>query len=334
MPHTPLRSLDAHALFALRSLRQEDFWRQAKWTINYGPRQVGKNHREHMEYGPETNFWLKFRPTLACHHNVRLGAELGGAKSWCNPHHWPSVNEEGAGAGNGPKFVLSAGSGNDFHYENFVADQWPGVTVVTTDCFTINKAFTKDFASGKGKIVTLPVCLSGEDPGYVSFTKDRVRDKFVGYPQMMETLLRDFGVDHFDLIKCNIEGYEYPLFAEVFRNPDKNLAGTAQVQLEMHRMGMQDRGLDFNSLVFSELLFATFMSGGFHPVSFEKWHDSSACTDVVFVNQTWWLEGELEARRGIWDRTYPEPKITEAIYPDPANLLRHHKAGRNIHQEL
>ena len=99
-------------------------------------------------------------------------------------------------------------------------------------------------------------------------------------------------------------------------------------------MGMQDRGLDFNSLVFSELLFATFMSGGFHPVSFEKWHDSSACTDVVFVNQTWWLEGELEARRGIWDRKYPEPTITEPIYPNPANRLRHHKSGRNIHQEL
>ena len=41
------------------------------------------------------------------------------------------------------------------------------------------------------------MCLAGEDPGYVSFTNDRVRDKFVGYPKMMETLKRDFDVDHF-----------------------------------------------------------------------------------------------------------------------------------------
>ena len=98
----------------------EDFWRQAQWTIHYGPRQLQKHHQEHFEYGPETNWWLKFRPTLSCHHTVRLGAELGGAKSWCNPHAWPTLNE-GGDAGNGPKFVLSAGSGGDWHYEHFVS---------------------------------------------------------------------------------------------------------------------------------------------------------------------------------------------------------------------
>ena len=73
---------------------------------------------------------------------------------------------------------------------------------------------------------------------------------------MMKRLKADHAIDHFDLIKCNIEGYEYPLFAEVFREPDVHLKGTAQIHLEMHRMGMQDRGLEYNSLVFGELLWA------------------------------------------------------------------------------
>jgi hypothetical protein len=35
-----------------------------------------------------------------------------------------------------------------------------------------------------------------------------------------------------------------------------------------------------------EMLFASFLSAGFHPIATEKWHDSNAAQDVVFVNQT------------------------------------------------
>ena len=83
------------------------------------------------------------------------------------------------------------------------------------------------------------------------------------------------------------------------------------------------------SLLFMELLFATFMSGGYHPVFTEKWHDRNAAQDVVWVYQTWWLESELEAHRGIWTRNYPEPAMTSAIAPDPLALLREHEAGRD-----
>jgi hypothetical protein len=62
------------------------------------------------------------------------------------------------------------------------------------------------------------------------------------------------------------------------------------------------------------------LSGGFHAVSMEKWHDSTAASDFVWVNQSWWMEGELEARRGIWKRSYPEPQVTEAILPSPVGL--------------
>ena len=37
----------------------------------------------------------------------------------------------------------------------------------------------------------------------------------------------------FDFIKCNIEASEYPLFAHVMRDPDANLRGTAQINIEM-----------------------------------------------------------------------------------------------------
>ena len=213
-----------------------------------------------------------------------------------------------------------------------VADQWPGVTVVTTDCFTLTEEAVIDALGAKGKIIALPICLAGEDPGYVSFVHSPAKEGFTGYPQMMKRLKADHAIDHFDLIKCNIEGYEYPLFAEVFREPDVNLKGTAMIHLEMHRMGMQDRGLEYNSLVFGELLWATFLSGGFHAVSMEKWHDSTAASDFLWVNQTWWLQGELEARRGIWGRDYPEPAITSAIYPDPQKLRALYEGGgANLH---
>ena len=64
-----------------------------------------------------------------------------------------------------------------------------------------------------------------------------------------------------------------------------------------------------------------FMSGGYHPVFMEKWHDMNACTDVVWVNQTWWLESELLAHRDIWTRSYPEPALTDAISPDPVRTV-------------
>lgn len=97
--------------------------------------------------------------------------------------------------------------------------------------------------------------------------------------------------------------------------------------MEVHRMGMHTHGRDFNSLMFINLLFGHFMSGGYHPVFLENQHDRNACTDVVWVNQTWWLESELSAHRDIWTRSYPEPELTDAISPDPAKLLKMHERG-------
>ncbi|CAE8675700.1 unnamed protein product, partial [Polarella glacialis] len=284
----------------------EDFWRQVNWTVRYGPRQLEPDLPEHQDYGPETNFWLKFRPTLACHHMPRLGAELGGFKSWCNPHYWLS---------HGPKFVLSLGSGGDFQYENFVTEQWPDVTVVTADCTSIPEPGLRNFSEGRGKLITLPLCLRGVNDEYISFFSKEGREQFVTYPAFMRMLAENHSIDHFDVIKSNIEASEYPLFAHIMQNPEENLKRTSQIHLELHRMGMEENGLNFHSLLFAQLLLATFMSGGYHPVSFERWMDELSATDVVLVNQTWWLLSELDARRGIWTRRYPEPRLTEAIFP-------------------
>lgn len=78
----------------------EEFWRQAKFAIGYGPKQLQWPNPNQpgegvwREYGPETNFWLKFRPTLSCSTMTRLGApEIGGAKNWCNPEHLFTSND-------------------------------------------------------------------------------------------------------------------------------------------------------------------------------------------------------------------------------------------------
>lgn len=91
-------------------------------------------------------------------------------------------------------------------------------------------------------------------------------------------------------------------------------------------------GRDFNSLLFMQLLWATFLSGGFHPVFVEKWHDRNAAADVAFVNQTWWLRSELEAMQDIWTRPWPGSLAAKAA-PDPARLAAQHAAGEDPYQD-
>mmetsp|Transcript_1316 Transcript_1316/g.1649 ORF Transcript_1316/g.1649 Transcript_1316/m.1649 type:complete len:129 (-) Transcript_1316:168-554(-) len=97
------------------------------------------------------------------------------------------------------------------------------------------------------------------------------------------------------------------MFGHIFHKnrSETLLKGTSHIHLEHHRMGMQRFGKSWASLLWSELLWATFMSGGFHPVSTEKWHDSTACQDVEFVNQTWYLEAEMSAVRDIMEYSGP-----------------------------
>lgn len=71
--------------------------------------------REQKEYGPDTNFWLKFRPYLGCHHTPRLGPELGGAK---------------VGPGKKTEFEQKRSPWNPIHLKGLVAlSMWPRQTV-------------------------------------------------------------------------------------------------------------------------------------------------------------------------------------------------------------
>ena len=125
-----------------------------------------------------------------------------GSKAKAKQSSTKTTKGGGIGAAAGPKFVLSAGSGDDFMYEHFVADQWPGVTVVTTDCFQFDEPVRREFDDGKGQILVLPTCLTGSTPEYVQFAPPNIQDRFVSFATMMEDLKRDYGIDHFDLIKC------------------------------------------------------------------------------------------------------------------------------------
>ena len=63
---------------------------------------------------------------------------------------------------------------------------------------------------------------------------------------------------------------------------------------------MQAHGLNWNSLVFAELLLAHFFSGGYIPFAQEKWHDSTAAedkkeSDEKMRSQIIDLTGEAEA---------------------------------------
>ena len=299
---------------AIRSF--ESFWKQVTWTFDYGKKQIEWTNKRQpgkgvwKEYGPETNFWLKFRPTLTCSETFRMGPEIGGAKTWCNAE---SLS---------PKVVLSAGSGDDFLYEHLVAEKWPGVTIVTTDCYQFDQAsellpFEAAMRTNENvptsHIIVLPVCLTGGEnttrKKYIQLAPSHLHSKFVSFSNMLQQLKTIVQADttgrltqdYFDLIKCNIEASEYPLFADVFRNVDENLKGTKQINMEMHRMGMHTKGKNFNSLIFMNLLFSHFYSGGFHPVFTEKWHDQHAAQDVVWVNQTSWIESELEMSTNIWN---------------------------------
>ncbi len=263
----------------------EDFWTQAKMSIGYGADHVTVKKRAYLEYGLETNFWVKFRPYLACRSTRRIGPEIGGSKIWCNPEYF---------AAGKPWRFFSAGSGFDFVYENIMFQWFPEAKIVTADCFMSEADAFQTTGWSRSKLLFKGKCLHGSIDG----------DEVGGVPQGSYANFTGFladlspdGIDAFDALKVNIEMYEYGMFGHIFHGgrSEALLRGTAQIHLEHHRPGMQGQGLSWASLLWSELLWATFMSGGYHPVATEKWHDSTACQDVTFVNQTWFLESELDA---------------------------------------
>mmetsp|Transcript_44670 Transcript_44670/g.100845 ORF Transcript_44670/g.100845 Transcript_44670/m.100845 type:complete len:511 (+) Transcript_44670:659-2191(+) len=249
------------------------------------------------EYGPETNFWVKVRGYITCTHQPRLGPELGGSKIWCNPSSLSTSHGSGARR----PHILSAGSGGDFAYEMFCRKFWPqGSTVVTLDCTTIG-APTISRGPDNATQVSLPICLKGEDDRYMVGIHENLVPGFLRWRDMTAAARQFLGehFDHWDVIKANIEGFEYPLFADVFQSPDSELEGVSMIHIELHRMGMQLRGLRWSSLVLYELLLAHFFSGGFIPFATEKWHDSTAATDVAFVNQSFYIASEVAAARDV-----------------------------------
>ena len=269
----------------------EDFFEQIENTFSIGEQMI-TNPRD-VEYGPETNFWSKFRPFISCHHQKRLGPEVGGSKIWCNPDYLEEASNEGATR----RYVLSAGSGGDFSYEEYLTKTFSNLVIVTPDCTTFEEQKWSINEAMNSSTVMLPVCLTGEDGRYTTHVHPSLRPKFIRFEDLCKGLNNFFGESfYFTALKVNIEGFEYPLFADVFKNEEKLLKGTKQIHIELHRQGMQRWGLNWNSLVLGELLIAHFYSGGFIPFAAEKWHDSTAASDIAFVNSTWFMISENLAK--------------------------------------
>lgn len=283
-----------------------DFYTQVKNTLALGPSQL-QHLDEHAEYGPETNFWLKFRPYLTCSHTPRLGPEFGGIKSWCNAE-WFNKNK--------PQFILSGGSGGDFSFEDTLLKQFEGSKVVTLDCFMPASSAYNDPRHPRDpeRLIYVQECLHGpRNEDLIAFPSSATVSTL---PDLQARLKKEKGITHFDLHKLNIEAGEYPTYGHAMRDPETNLAGLKQIHMEMHRHGMADHGLCWDSLLLSELLWATFYSGGFHAVSLEKWHDATSASDVVFVNQTWYMESELDAYESTLDDVFPLERRADDVTRD------------------
>lgn len=269
-----------------------DFYIQLLNTLKLGPEQVEEQERW-AEYGPETNFWLKFRPYLTCSQISRLGPEYGGIKIWCNPKYFQN---------HPPKAFLSGGSGGDFAFEDVMLSSFSESTAVTLDCFFSREAVV---AGGRdmSRLIYLEKCLHGvQDYDTILFPQP---DAAIKYPALMKLLTDEYGISQFDIHKLNVECGEYSTYGHIMQDPETNLAGTKMIFIEMHRLGMRRWGLNYHSLLYYELLWGTFFSGGFHPVSAEKWHDDVSASDFTWVNQTWYLESELELYESTWTDDFP-----------------------------
>jgi len=273
----------------------DQFWHQANTSISYGREHIeSKNVPLYMEYGLETNYWVKFRPYLRCTSSQRIGPEIGGAKIWCNPVYFFQ---------NRPRNFFSAGSGHDYGYEGTIFEIVPDAHVVTADCWQAEEEVYASISWSRDQFTFLQKCIHGKQEGDVDPRHD---GQYVTFDRVLDAV-KAKGIEHFDAIKCNIEAYEYTMFGYIFSEgrEERILRGTSHIHLEHHRLGMQADGKNWNGLLLSELLWAYFMSGGFLPTSTEKWHDSTACQDVEFVNQTWFLESEVDMVRNVMDLKLP-----------------------------
>ena len=175
------------------------------------------------------------------------------------------------------------------------------ITIAIADCTSFQDVSTEHNVEGGTLYLKLPVCITGDDETYLHNIDDTLKKKFLTFNDLMVFLKNNYGDDFtFELLKVNIEGFEYPMFAHIFKNPDFLLENTATIHLEVHRQGMQLIGLSWNSLIFAELLVAHFFSGGYIPYAVEKWHDSTATTDIAFVNQSWYIDSETFMANEIW----------------------------------
>lgn len=153
-----------------------------------------------------------------------------------------------------------AGTGRDPSFEDFLLEALPNTAIVHADCLQGPRLYNQD------KIQHVDRCLHGDDQGDTVHLPQDKRDKFVSLRELKKTS----EVDNFNIIKANLDAYEYSAFGAALRDADHVLADTHQIHLEMHRFRSDTTTRAWNSLCLGELLFASFFSAGFIPVAAEQ----------------------------------------------------------------
>ena len=100
-----------------------------------------------------------------------------------------------------PTNIFSAGSGDDFTYEDFILSSFPNSSVVVADCFTKPDAQAHGKSYGE-RVLYVHLCISGAMEGHVAHLSADLQERFVTLPAFMERVQKQRPqIDTFHLYK-------------------------------------------------------------------------------------------------------------------------------------
>ncbi|TPX34635.1 hypothetical protein SmJEL517_g02668 [Synchytrium microbalum] len=220
-----------------------------------------------------------FTESYDCDNNLysRLGGESGDGGKWICGEYFKNSSDT---------VVVSVGSSGNFKFEDAVIAHSPDIKIHTFDC-------TGNWSHPP--VVFEPWCLSGED-------------KVMGDGKIYKlwpSLLRDAGIPKVDLLKIDIEGYEWATIPHLLRNSTYEQL-PRQISIELHlwkkfldgsTVGVPADYLAFNldqsysAIAFDYLhptisLFQDFFAAGYEIAAAEMNPESApaaCCSEYTFV---------------------------------------------------
>ena len=131
-----------------------------------------------------------------------------------------------------PTKIFSAGSGDDFTYEDFILSSFPNSSVVVADCFTKPDAQAHGKSYGE-RVLYVHLCISGAMEGHVAHLSADLRERFVTLPAFMERVQKQRPhIDTFHLYK--VSQYQSNAAHCLFCMPVRILHGLHAVHCTRH----------------------------------------------------------------------------------------------------